>query len=58
VAASDGNVTIDCEDARVVARLWSAVLGRPLDPGADAGFASIGMGDADRAQPASLFERV
>jgi predicted enzyme related to lactoylglutathione lyase len=58
VAASVGNITIDCEDAQVVAQFWSAVLGRPLDPVGDSGFASIGIGDASRAQPAWLFERV
>ena len=36
-------VTIDCEDALVVGRFWSAALDRPLDPGASAEFASIGM---------------
>jgi hypothetical protein len=58
VAASVGNITVDCEDAQVVARFWSAVLDRPLDPGGDSGFASIGIGDASRAQPAWLFEKV
>jgi hypothetical protein len=36
-------VTIDCDDALVVGRFWSAALDRPLDPGAAAEFASIGM---------------
>jgi hypothetical protein len=58
VAANVGNITFDCEDAQVVARFWSAALGRPLDPGGDSGFASIGIGDANRAQPAWLFETV
>jgi predicted enzyme related to lactoylglutathione lyase len=36
-------VTVDCTDALAVATFWSAALGRPLDPHADRGFASIGM---------------
>jgi predicted enzyme related to lactoylglutathione lyase len=36
-------VTVDCADALVVARFWAAALGRPLDPQASSGFASIGM---------------
>lgn len=53
-----GNVTFDCDDALLVASFWSAVLGRPLDPGGDAGFASIGAGDAERAEAAWFFEKV
>jgi Glyoxalase-like domain len=52
------NITVDCDDALVVARFWSAALDRPLDPGGDAGFASIGVADAGRSEPAWLFERV
>ena len=37
------SVTIDCEDALVVARFWSAALGRPLEPNASSDFAAIGM---------------
>jgi hypothetical protein len=36
-------VTIDCDDALVVGRFWSAALDRPLDAGASSAFASIGM---------------
>lgn len=53
-----GNITLDCDDALAVARFWSAALGRPLDPGGDAGFASIGRGDPDRTEPAWFFEKV
>jgi Glyoxalase-like domain len=35
-------VTVDCEDALTVGRFWSAALGRPLDPNASSGLASIG----------------
>lgn len=36
-------VTFDCADALIVGRFWSAAVGRPLDEGADNGFASIGF---------------
>jgi Glyoxalase-like domain len=41
------NVTMDCHDALVVGRFWSAVLGRPLaaEPEPDADFAMIGGPD-------------
>jgi hypothetical protein len=41
------NVTIDCHDALVVSRFWSALLGRPLaaEPEPDADFAMIGGPD-------------
>jgi hypothetical protein len=62
------SVTFDCLDALVVGRFWSAAIGRPLDPGASSGFASIGFqGRRDRtgwgpverdADPTWLFARV
>jgi hypothetical protein len=36
-------VTFDCADALTVGRFWSAAVGRPLDKGADSGFASMGF---------------
>lgn len=36
-------VAFDCQDALVVGQFWSSALGRPLDPDADSGFASIGF---------------
>lgn len=53
-----GNVAIDCDDVQKVARFWSAAIGRPLDGFSDAGFASIGIHDVDRGDPAWLFEKV
>jgi catechol 2,3-dioxygenase-like lactoylglutathione lyase family enzyme len=43
------NITFDCDDALAVARFWSGVLGRPLDPDPEPGehFASIGFGDTE-----------
>lgn len=61
-------VSFDCADALVVARFWSAAIDRPLDDGADSGFASIGFaGRRDTAgwapvepdhDPTWLFARV
>ncbi|BBX23567.1 glyoxalase [Mycolicibacter terrae] len=36
-------ITFDCADADKLARFWSQLLARPLDDGATAEFASIGM---------------
>jgi predicted enzyme related to lactoylglutathione lyase len=58
VALQVGNITFDCDDVLRVARFWSAALDRPLDEGASPYFASIGGGDAERAQPAWYFEKV
>jgi hypothetical protein len=43
---------------RRVAGFWSDALDRPLDAGSSQFFASIGGGDADRAEPAWYFEKV
>jgi Glyoxalase-like domain len=36
-------VSVDCADALVVGRFWSAALGRPLDANPSSEFAAIGM---------------
>ncbi len=36
-------VTVDCVDALVVGRFWSAALGRPLDPNGSSEYAAIGF---------------
>jgi predicted enzyme related to lactoylglutathione lyase len=41
-------LSIDCADAAALARFWSEVLGRPVNPGADAEHAAI-----DATDPAS-----
>ena len=41
-------LSIDCADAAALAGFWSGVLGRPVNPGADAGHAAI-----DATDPAS-----
>ena len=53
-----GNVTFDCNDVRKMAAFWSALLGRPLDKGSTESFASIGITDASRPEPAWYFNKV
>lgn len=53
-----GNIAFDCTDALKVAAFWSAVIDRPLDPGASPDFASIGGADPERHEPAWYFEKV
>ena len=42
------NITFDCANPPKMAAFWSAVTDRPVDEGASAFFASIGMSAADR----------
>lgn len=58
MAAQIGNLTFDCSDVLSTARFWSAALGRPLDDGCSAEFATIGGADGRRAEPAWYFNRV
>jgi predicted enzyme related to lactoylglutathione lyase len=58
MAARIGNVAIDCGDVLSTANFWSAVLGRPLDDGSSADFATIGGADGERVEPAWYFNKV
>lgn len=42
-------VTVDCNDALAVARFWSAVLDRPIDPKPTSDFAALHLGDQRKA---------
>ena len=53
-----GNIAFDCDDVLKVASFWSAALGRPLDTWSSERGASIGFRDAERVQPAWLFNKV
>ena len=48
MTASVIGLSIDCTDAAGLAEFWSEALGRPVNPGADAGHAAI-----DATDPAS-----
>ena len=58
MAARTGNIAFDCDDVLKLAAFWSAVLGRPLDKGSSAFFASIGGADSERREPAWYFNKV
>ncbi len=58
MAARIGNITLDCDDVLKMAAFWSSVLGRPLDKGSSALFASIGGTDGARQEPAWYFNKV
>jgi hypothetical protein len=58
-------VSVDCEDALIVARFWAAALDRPLDAKPSSDFASIGMVEHRDTkgwrlddEPTWLFQRV
>jgi hypothetical protein len=51
-----GHVTFDCDDAALLARFWSGLLGYPVDAGASEAFASVGRGA--NARPVLLFIKV
>jgi hypothetical protein len=49
-----GMYSFDCRDAAALARFWSHVLRRPVDPGATQAFATIGF---DGDGPTWMFHR-
>jgi hypothetical protein len=51
-------VTLDCPDAKALATFWSGVLDRPVDEGASAEFAAIGLADAAAQRPIWMFSKV
>lgn len=51
-------VSLDASDAGRLGRFWSALLDRPLDEGATADFASIGMAAAGTGTEVWMFHAV
>jgi predicted enzyme related to lactoylglutathione lyase len=51
-------VAIDCHDASTLAQFWAAALGRNVDDGATAEFASIGLQDPAHNRPQWMFNQV
>ncbi len=49
------SITFDCADATELAAFWSAALDRPIDPGANAYFATIGSAETG---PTLMFLKV
>ncbi len=58
MSVSLATLVFDCANAVKLARFWSGVLDRPVDPDASADFASIGLGGDRSAQPAWMFAKV
>jgi hypothetical protein len=51
-------LTFDCADAAVLGEFWAGALGRELDPGAGAQFASIGLQGSGGPTPCWAFAQV
>ena len=51
-------VTFDCDDALALARFWSELLGRSVDDGGNADFATIGLADENDFGPGWMFVKV
>ena len=58
MSASLYAVTFDCADAAALAAFWADVLGRSVDSGATAEFATIGLQDPPYTRPHWLFIQV
>jgi Glyoxalase-like domain len=65
VTVSVAAVSVDCDDALVVAQFWSVALDRPIDPNPSSDFAAIGLAEhRDTSgwrlgtEPTWLFSRV
>ncbi len=52
-----GQVVIDCQNAAKLAEFWSAMVGRPVDPGASDFYALVPASE-DRTFPALMFLQV
>jgi hypothetical protein len=51
-----GHVTFDCNDAAALAGFWSELLARPVDPDANADFATVG--NSAGIKPVLMFIKV
>ncbi|MFE7798281.1 VOC family protein [Nocardia sp. NPDC057440] len=51
-----GHITFDCHDAAALAAFWSELLGKPVDPEANAQFATVGRGSG--LSPVLMFIQV
>ena len=51
-------VTLDCSNATELATFWSRVLDKPVDEGATAEFAAIGLQDPPQLRPHWMFIKV
>ena len=51
-------ITFDCADAASLAAFWSTLLDHPVDDGASAAYAAIGLSDDNKLRPAFAFLQV
>jgi predicted enzyme related to lactoylglutathione lyase len=51
-------LSVDCADARRLAEFWAAVLGRTVNDGASADFASVAADDQAKSGPFLMFHKV
>ena len=56
--ASLFSLSLDCADASRLAAFWSDLLGRPVDAGATAEFAAIGLADEGASGLVWMFHQV
>jgi hypothetical protein len=50
---SIGQLVFDCADAEKLAGFWSQVLDRPVDPGANPFFATVGVARSEGGDPSA-----
>jgi hypothetical protein len=58
MSLSIAQITFDCRNAEALAEFWSKLLDRPVDPGANPFFASIGRQDGPSEHPGLMFIQV
>jgi len=58
MSISFAQIVIDCDNAAGLATFWSAVLGHPVDPGANPYFATVGRSADPPLRPAWMFVKV
>ena len=58
MSLTTAHIVFDCTDAARLATFWSALLERPVDPGANAFFATVGSGGDEPLRPAYMFLQV
>lgn len=55
MALTFAQIVVDCADAAALAEFWAGVLGRPVDEGASAYFATVGRSGEAPLRPAWMF---
>ena len=58
MSLSTAHIVFDCADAAQLAAFWADLLERPVDPGANAFFATVGSSGDQPMRPAYMFLQV